>query len=119
MSIYRKRWQWWMPWSTARWWRPRWWRGGDEWCNDSIAVVIPPFGCFVIFWRPGTLRTMPCPACWQHLPESTRADYMPCGYLYNGNIRKRAHVHEEPCAESLRYLAVALPVPTRGRHYSL
>lgn len=56
---------WWSPTTLTRWWMPKPFRGADENCNPSIAVVIPPFGALVLFWRPGPLRTTPCAECAQ------------------------------------------------------
>lgn len=92
-GIYRRRWQWWFPWSVTDWWKPRTFRGGDEWSNDSACLVLPPFGCLVVFWRSGPLRAMPCPAEWAEMTEDERADYAPCGYLHGGRIRQDAHHH--------------------------
>ena len=53
-GIYRRRWQWWFPWSVTDWWKPRPFRGGDEWCDDSACMVLPPFGCHefrTALWR--------------------------------------------------------------------
>ena len=92
-GIYRPRWHWWFPWTVTDWWRPRVSRGGDEWCNDSLLFVTPPIGAFVIFWRTGRLRTMPCPDEWSVMCEDQRADYAPCGNLHGGRIRDDAHHH--------------------------
>ncbi|WP_068922212.1 hypothetical protein [Planobispora rosea] len=48
---------WWPPTRLTHWWLPRAFRGADEYCNPSIAVIIPPLGAVVWFWRPGPLRT--------------------------------------------------------------
>lgn len=50
------RFMWWAPWKVTRPWLPRVFRGGDEWHNASIAVVIPPLGCFIWFYEPGFSR---------------------------------------------------------------
>jgi hypothetical protein len=93
-GMYRRRFQWWYPWNVVRWWQPRWFQGSDEWCNDSICFVMPPFGCLVIFWRPGRLRTLPCEEDWRYLDELARADYAPCGYLRNGCLNRDSHHHQ-------------------------
>lgn len=107
-GVYRPRLQWWFPWAVTDWWQPRFFRGGDEWCNDSAAVVIPPFGCLVLFWRPGRLRTLPCAEEWGSMDEESRADYAPCGYLYGGRIRRGGHTHWETgmCALARNWLAM-------------
>lgn len=94
-GVYRRRFMWWYPWGVTGWWQPRVFRGGDEWCNDSAALVAPPLGAFILFWRPGRLRTMPCAEEWAWLNDDERADYAPCGYLYGGRVRYDAHHHFE------------------------
>lgn len=91
-GIYLRRFQWWYPWNVTDWWQPRIFSGGDEWCNVPVCFVIPPLGCFVIYWRP-RLRFMPCAKDWAHLNDFERADYAPCGYMHDGRIRNRAHHH--------------------------
>jgi hypothetical protein len=108
-GIYRRRWQWWYPWGVTSWQLPRVFRGGDEWCNDSACFVVPPFGCLVVFWRRGPLRTMPCQADWKLMNDSERADYAPCGYLYGGRINHQAHHHNMSgvlCADATLWLQV-------------
>ncbi len=61
--ILFKRLMWWSPTQLTRWWLPRVFRGTDEYCNPSIAAVIPPLGAFIVFWKPGPLRTKPCEEC--------------------------------------------------------
>ena len=73
-GIYRRRFFWWYPWGLTRWWLPGISRGGDEWCNDSLVFVVPPLGALVLFWRPGKLRTVPCPEEWDALDDEQRAD---------------------------------------------
>jgi hypothetical protein len=106
-GIYRYRLFWWFPWGVTSWWKPRIFRGGDEWCNDSVVFVVPPFGALVIFWRPGRRRTMPCPEEWDHMGEDQRADYAPCGWLWAGRTRAGAHHHvmDGACEPAQRWLA--------------
>lgn len=92
-GVCRRRFQWWFPWGVTDWRLPRVFRGSDEWCNDSACVVVPPLGCFVLFWRPGRLHTMPCIADWAVLSDEEKADYAPCGWLYGGRLRSPAHHH--------------------------
>lgn len=105
-GIYRHRFMWWFPWGVTNWWLPRVSRGGDEWCNDSLVFTTPPLGAFVIFWRLGRRRTMPCPADWAGLPGYERADYAPCGQYWNGRISGTGHAHWETgvCDEARRWL---------------
>jgi hypothetical protein len=103
-GIYMRRWHWWFPWTITEWWEARYFNGGDEWCNDSACFVVPPFGAFIIFWCPGTLRTLPCLKCWHETPEDQKLDYAPCGYMWNGRIRQNAHHHwgvQAACARQL------------------
>lgn len=70
-EIYRSRWQYHAAWTITRPWLPRAGTGADEFCNDSVYVVLPLFlGMVVVFWRPGKLRVEedgPCTACrWEH-----------------------------------------------------
>lgn len=44
------RFMWWFPWRITSPWRPAVFRGSDEWCNPSVAVVVPPFGCLIAFY---------------------------------------------------------------------
>jgi hypothetical protein len=101
-GIYRRRFMWWFPWSVTDWWRPRAFRGGDEWCNDSAALVLPPLGCLVLFWRPGRRRTMPCREDWALMDERQRADYAPCGQLHGGRVREDAHDHADGVCDFAR-----------------
>ena len=94
-GVYRRRFQWRFPWGVTDWWLPRTFRGGDEWCNDSACAVIPPLGCFVLFWHPGRLRTMPCMADWSIMSDEDKADYAPCGRSYGGKSRRGGHSHFE------------------------
>lgn len=106
-DVYQKRWQWWTPRGTYRWWLPRVFAGADEWCNDSVAFVIPPFGCFVIFWRPKRMRVVPCDECWADLNVFYRADYAPCGWLHGGTTDMSRHAHfadETLCEVSVEWL---------------
>jgi hypothetical protein len=61
--ILFRRLMWWSPAQLTCWWLPRIFRGTDEYCNPSIAAVIPPLGAFILFWKPGPLRTKPCEEC--------------------------------------------------------
>ena len=116
-GIYRHRFMWWYPWSVTDWWKPRAFRGGDEWCNDSIGLIIPPFGAAVLFWRPGKLRAMPCSEEWGAMDGEQRADYAPCGYYHGGRIRKGGHLHWETgiCEEARTWLRLAAP-PVPSSH---
>jgi hypothetical protein len=102
-GVYRRRWQWWLPWGVTRPWLPRWFYGADEWCNPSVCLVIPPFGCLVIFWHFGRLQTTPCGEDWSHMNDFERADYSPCGFLHDGRISHRRHHH----AAAMRLCPVA------------
>ena len=107
-GIYRPRWHFWYPWTCTDWWKLRLpSRGGDEWCNDSVVLPLWFLGNVVIFWRPGRLRTMPCPNEWSVMCEDQRADYAPCGQLHGGRIRDEAHHHVMigACDEAIRWLA--------------
>lgn len=67
-SILFGRLMWWSPTTLTRWWLPRLFGGGDENCNPSVGVVVPPLGAFILLWKPGRLRTTPCRECaelWQ------------------------------------------------------
>lgn len=107
-GIYRRRWQFWYPWTCTDWWLPRLpSRGGDEWCNDSVVLPLWFLGSLVIFWRPGRLRTMPCPAEWNEIyDDEVRADYAPCGRYWNGRINEAGHAHWETgvCDEARAWL---------------
>jgi len=105
-GIYRRRWFWYYPWGLTRWWLPGISRGGDEWCNDSVVLKVPPVGALCIFWRPGRLRTIPCPAEWEDSDDETRADYAPCGVYWNGRISERGHIHWDGgvCDEARKWL---------------
>lgn len=92
-GIYCRRWQWWFPWSVTDWRKRRTFKGADEYCNESACLVLPPFGCLVVFWRPGPMRTMPCPDEWNLMQDWRRADYAPCGWLHGGRLRQSAHHH--------------------------
>src|ERR1700728_2588281 len=81
-GVYLRRFWWWFPWHLTRWWVPQIWKGGDEWCNIPLCFTIPPFGCFLVFWR--RMRTMPCDECWAEYNDETRADYLPGGRLEGG-----------------------------------
>lgn len=111
-GIYARRWQWWYPWGITRWWRPRCFKGGDEWCNDSAAVIIPALGGLVVFWR-RHLRELPCPQCWASMDDALRADYAPCGQLHAGRYRKDAHHHGNAgtCAQARAWLDSAPVAP--------
>jgi hypothetical protein len=39
-----RRFMWWAPWGVTRPWGLSVFRGGDEWCNDSVAVKLPLLG---------------------------------------------------------------------------
>jgi hypothetical protein len=59
------------PRGVHRWWLPRAGRGADEFCNPSAWVVLPPFGCLAVLWRPGPLRNEldePCEVCREDMP---------------------------------------------------
>jgi hypothetical protein len=61
--VATRRFMWWSPTAITRWWLPRAFAGADENCNPSIAVAIPPLGCFIVFHKRGPLRTSPCEEC--------------------------------------------------------
>lgn len=111
-GIYRRRWQLWYPWDITDPWRPRIFRGADEWCNESIALILPLLGGLCIFWRPGRLRVLPCVEDWARLTDPERADYAPCGRLAGGRSREAGHAHWETeiCLEAHRWLD-DLPLP--------
>lgn len=46
-----QRFMYWAPWGVTRPWLPRIFRGGDEWHNASIAIVLPFLGCFIFFYE--------------------------------------------------------------------
>lgn len=105
-GIYCRRFQWWFPWGVTDWWKPCPFRGGDEWGNPSVCLVLPPFGCLVLFWRPGRLRTVPCLEERALMDDWQLADYAPCGYLYGGRLREGAHHHINGlCDEARAWLA--------------
>lgn len=114
-GIYRRRWQWWFPWSLTDWWRPCVFTGADEWCDESACFVLPPLGCLVLFWRPGRLRTLPCAEEWAEMDEEHRADYAPCGYYHGGRVRRGGHLHWETgiCKDAREWLA-SQPQPARS-----
>lgn len=64
-SYYGKRFQWWGPHRVVQPWCPRVFRGGDEFCNDSIGIVVPFLGCVVIFYnrRLNTDPNIKCEQC--------------------------------------------------------
>jgi hypothetical protein len=107
-GIYGRRFQLHYPWGLTRWGlhQPLIDHGGDEWCNDSIMLKAPLLGMLVIFWRPGSLRTVPCADEWSVMAEDERADYAPCGRLYNGRWHEGGHVHWETgvCVDAKRWL---------------
>jgi hypothetical protein len=65
---------WWPPTTLTCWWKPTIFKGEDEFCNPSIAAIIPPFGALILFWRPGPLRTRPCTECAALNGENDLAD---------------------------------------------
>lgn len=115
-GIYRPRFMWWYPWTVTRPWLPKIWRGGDEWCNDSACVKVPFLGAFILFWRPGKLRTMPCPEEWDAMCADQQADYAPCGWLHGGRVRDGGHEHvmTGACDEARVWLE-RLPSPLAAR----
>jgi hypothetical protein len=116
-GVYRDRWQYWAPWGVTRPWLPHVFRGGDEWCNDSICLVIPLLGCLVIFWRPGKQRTVPCAVEWAEGNITWRADYAPCGRYHGGKISTGKHAHWKswPCDEAVAWLASGEPERATAR----
>jgi hypothetical protein len=110
-GIYRRRFQVWYPWGVTGWQKPRWFPGGDEWCNDSFCVVLPPLGCIVVFWRRGPMREVPCPVDWRCMAEDDRADYAPCGRLHGGHWDAGKHAHWDTgvCDEARRWLDSVVP----------
>jgi len=92
-----RRFWWWAPWGTTRWWRFWIWQGGDEWGNVPVCIDIPLLGTFIYYWR-RKWRTMPGAEEWAYMSADERADYAPCGYLYGGEIRPDGHHHwEDEC----------------------
>lgn len=81
------RFMWWAPWSLTRPWLPRAWRGGDEWCNPAVSLVVPPLGAVHWFWR-GRTRVMPCAECWHQMGPWQRSSYLPGGYLEGGRVHQ-------------------------------
>ena len=59
-GLYFKRLFWWFPSHLAEPDRTRVFTGADEWCNESVVLVVPPLGAFVVFWR-RHWRVMPSP----------------------------------------------------------
>lgn len=105
--VVRRRFMWWAPWGTTRWWLPRWFMGGDEWCNVPLCVNVPPLGCFIFFKPWGVLRTLPCAVDWQAMSSDQQADYAPCGWLHDERIRPAAHHHmimRDTCSAAQRWL---------------
>lgn len=41
----------WAPRKVTQPWKPRVFRGGDEWHNASVAVILPFVGGFIFFWE--------------------------------------------------------------------
>ena len=79
-----RRFMYWPPWTVSDPWMPRMKRGGDEWCNPSVQVILPFAGAFI--WFTSTGRTMPCDEDWAIMPADMRADYLPGGYLEGGRV---------------------------------
>jgi hypothetical protein len=100
-GIYFRRWMWWAPWGITDPWRPRLLRGGDEWCNDSVAAGLPFTGLLAISWR-RRLRALPCRDCWRLTPDWQQADYAPCGWLHDGRLRDDAHHHVDGICDDAR-----------------
>lgn len=112
-GIYRRRWQYWYPWGVTRPWKPRAFRGGNEWCDDSLALILPFLGGLCVFWRPGPMRTLPCPEDWAFMSDDDHADYAPCGYYWNGRINEDGHKHwDTGMCEQAREWLDARPVST-------
>lgn len=104
-GIYRYRWQWWAPWGVTDWWRPRAFKGGNEWCEVPLCLVVPPLGCLVVY-PPRPRRAVPCAECWENLPDWQRADYAPCGRNHGGRVNWAAHDHlDGACEEARAWLA--------------
>jgi hypothetical protein len=108
-GIYCRRFQLHYPWGLTRWgcmW-PLIDHGGDEWCNDSLMLTVPLVGMLAVFWRPGPLRVVPCAEEWAVMGEDERADYAPCGRLYNGRWHENGHYHWEDgiCADAKSWLS--------------
>jgi hypothetical protein len=79
-----RRLMWWAPWKVTRPWLPRFsWHGSDEFCNDSVSLILPFAGALIVFWR-RHLRTMPCGHCWDGMDAEQRAAYCAGGYLEGG-----------------------------------
>lgn len=85
-GIYLPRLWWWFPWGMPHPWKPNIWLGGTEFCDVPLCFTIPPFGCFLVFWR--RLRTMPCDACWADMDDETRSYYQPGGHLEGGKVHQ-------------------------------
>lgn len=74
-GYHRMRWWWSPPWKVTRPWLPRVLRfsHGDEFCNDTILVVLPLLGDIVVRYRQ-ELRYYPCEEC------IANAGHQPCRY---------------------------------------
>lgn len=42
---------WWPYKQVHKAWLPRVFAGADEWGNKSVGFVVPPFGCFILFYQ--------------------------------------------------------------------
>lgn len=66
-GYHRRRWWWSPPWKVTRPWLPRYMvcpKGGDEWCNPTILIVLPLLlGDVVIRYKRGPLRHQACDTC--------------------------------------------------------
>lgn len=51
-----KRLMYWPPGGVTRPWLPRVFRGGDEWHNPSIGIVVPFLGALIVFYGRGYTR---------------------------------------------------------------
>lgn len=81
-----RRFIWWAP-DRENGFRPKLWSGSDEWCHKSACLTLPLLGSFIVFWE-REWRTMPCDEEWALMDETTRADYLPGGYLEGGRVHQ-------------------------------
>jgi hypothetical protein len=59
------RFMYWSPREVTDPWLPRVFRGSDEHHNRSVGIVVPPFGCFTLFFDRDFDRSVPHPNSWE------------------------------------------------------